>query len=118
MTNPEYVTVCSKIHLLDLQANKWGEDGEGAKKAKQNLMVDLVTGYTFGDLIHPVLGWQQRRLLNLNLGWPQYQPGLDEKSKDNTCISPCTLGVLVRGNRAAKSKDRTCRNCMSIEVSK
>ena len=42
VTKPKYVKFCNQIHLLDLQANKRGEDGEGARKAKQNLMMDLV----------------------------------------------------------------------------
>ena len=42
MTKPKYVNFCNQIHLLDLRANKGGKDGEEARKAKQDLMTDLV----------------------------------------------------------------------------
>ena len=42
VTKPDYVKLCNQIHLLDLQGNKGDEDGEEARKAKQNLMMDLV----------------------------------------------------------------------------
>ena len=42
VTKPEYVKFCNQIHLLELQANEGDEDGEEARKAKQNLMMDLV----------------------------------------------------------------------------
>ena len=51
------------------------------------------------------------------MGWLQYQPALDDKSKDNTFVAPRTLGVLVRGNRTAKLKDRRSRNCVCVWVS-
>ena len=40
MTKPEYVCFCNKIHLLDIQASKGDMDGEEARKAKQDLMMD------------------------------------------------------------------------------
>ena len=46
MTKPEYVRFCNQIHLLDLQANKGGKDGEATKKAKQDLVIDLVRSKT------------------------------------------------------------------------
>ena len=42
MTKPEYVRFCNQIHLLDLQANKGDKDGEEARKAKQDLVAELV----------------------------------------------------------------------------
>ena len=49
-----------------------------------------------------------------NLGWLQYQSASDEKSKDNMFVDPHTLGVLARGHRMAKSKDRKSRNCVCV----
>ena len=42
VTKPEYVRFCNQIHLLDLQANKGDKDGEEARKAKQDLVAELV----------------------------------------------------------------------------
>ena len=41
MTKPWYVRFCNQIHLLDLQA-KGDKDSEETKKAKQDLMAELV----------------------------------------------------------------------------
>ena len=41
-TKPEYIRFCNHIHLLDLQANKGDKDREEARKAKQDLMAELV----------------------------------------------------------------------------
>ena len=38
---PEYVRFCNQIHLLDLQA-KGDKDSEETKRAKQDLMTELV----------------------------------------------------------------------------
>ena len=40
MTKPAYVRFCNQIHLLDLQA-KGDKDGEVARKAKQDLLMEL-----------------------------------------------------------------------------
>ena len=42
VTKPEYVRFCNQIHLIDLQANKGDKDGDEARKAKQDLVAELV----------------------------------------------------------------------------
>ena len=41
VTKPAYVRFCNQIHLLDLQA-KGDKDGKIARKAKQDLLMELV----------------------------------------------------------------------------
>ena len=45
VTKPVYICLCNQIHLLDLQV-KGGEDSNETKKAKQDLMAELVGSKT------------------------------------------------------------------------